>query len=618
MLPKGHAVGSTAFMAKARTPKYKCVALHVNPHHPTQPSIHHHSIAFSASPPIRQHHSPNPTRQQENPVPNTIPATSPSKDSSVSALTSPSSPTRKYAKWESPTDNHVYQNRKRLCASLQKELDKTKRILRETRSQLKSKEKIIKELCDLPSGLSSSQIRATVKAIQETANNGFSGDSNGDEKEEQSPLQLAYEIYRCRYPRRRTKRFAHDLMKDVVSVMSSETKHAELVQFRNVMRHEVSKYYGKQILTSRKILRLLDVEGGGFLFSFHAINLLRQLDIRSTGQKKSSSSFPSRSSLSRFQQKMNCLSQSLFPIKFMDDREGFTVDLSTLFPPLLLIFGLLEKARRGERVEIVLSGDGAQLTNRTAAGHVTVFIKIVDRDAVNPITGECLLFHEDGGEAQSRDFVFPIFCMIGKDDDQNMLNFVRPVYDQLQRVCAEFPMNSDVSPIEGGPFLIRYGADMKWLWACVRCGGGCKSRTMFCCYCPALKDNAWIAREDRCSSCADNEERVNKPCYHTERCIEGVAELLENEKTNMQEELGPDCDEEFLEKARRKSRICLPTPQQADGGRTDKYCVDFDYTDSPFEVRVAFGDRVTAELRKRGLSRNGGLRDKVRELWFNM
>lgn len=42
----------------------------------------------------------------------------------------------------------------------------------------------------------------------------------------------------------------------------------------------------------------------------------------------------------------------------MNDKEGFYFDLEKLLLLLLLIYGLNEKAKRGERVEMVLSGDG--------------------------------------------------------------------------------------------------------------------------------------------------------------------------------------------------------------------------------------------------------------------
>lgn len=236
--------------------------------------------------------------------------------------------------------------------------------------------------------------------------------------------------------------------------------------------------------------------------------------------------------------------------------------------------------------------------------HLTVFLKIVDRDTVDPTMGDPLRLHEEEGKAQSRDLVFPIFCMISKDNEETILEHISPVYQELEKVCAKYPMNDGVAPLPGGPFLLRYGADMKWLWQCLRRGGGCKNVKAFCSFCRAHHDTAIVPNSTKCSNCcegiaAGGEEAVLEYCYHIERDMEEDVEGVQDKINEILQSIGGDYVDDLERDLGGSNRLCLPAEPQADGGVSDPNCVNYDLRRASFGDNIIFGGRLQSEIAAR-------------------
>lgn len=142
------------------------------------------------------------------------------------------------------------------------------------------------------------------------------------------------------------------------------------------LRDECRRLYKRDVLSPPQVLRLLDIEGSGFLASFTAVALLGELDKDDSCPIWNRSFMPSKSSLSRCSQKINQLGEALFPLLTPDTGEGFSMHLDVFLPNFLKMFGLWEKATNGTGtvIEFCMAGDGAQLNDN--ATHCTVFIKV--------------------------------------------------------------------------------------------------------------------------------------------------------------------------------------------------------------------------------------------------
>jgi hypothetical protein len=91
--------------------------------------------------------------------------------------------------------------------------------------------------------------------------------------------------------------------------------------------------------------------------------------------------------------------------------DGVHFDVEQLFHYLVTLFGLAEKVKRGT-VEFAITCDGAPFDDLT--GHLMIGFKIVDKDAVCPISGKTI-FHELGN-MQADTWCFPILMILPKDD----------------------------------------------------------------------------------------------------------------------------------------------------------------------------------------------------------
>lgn len=160
-------------------------------------------------------------------------------------------------------------------------------------------------------------------------------------------------------------------------------------------------------------------------------------------------------------------------------------------------------------------------------------------------------------------------------------------------------MNEGVAPVMGGPFLLRYGADMKWLWTCLRCGGGCKNVLDFCSFCHAHRDTAWVPRDEKCAFCLAVIGEDEKRCYHTERSLEDKVDDLIAEIAGLLDKIGGNYITDLDDKLGAENRIQLPDSHELGDGVDNPLCVNYDYNSSDYGSRIAFGALLQTEIATR-------------------
>lgn len=190
----------------------------------------------------------------------------------------------------------------------------------------------------------------------------------------------------------------------------------------------------------------------------------------------------------------SCLTYSCFI-------SGYSFLMSEFIPNLLRAYGLdlSEEETEDEPVVLVLSGDGAVLTPH--ASHCTVHVKVADARAIDPFTGDPLYLHEEHGQVQSRELVFPVYSRMGKDSTGVVQTDISEFYDEVRAATASLP---------GTKVKLVYTGDMKWLWACLASGGGCKNKTHFCYCCDIKKNDQHRPAPTKCDRCLQR----NLECYH--------------------------------------------------------------------------------------------------------
>jgi hypothetical protein len=136
--------------------------------------------------------------------------------------------------------------------------------------------------------------------------------------------------------------------------------------------------------------------------------------------------------------------------------------------------------------------DGAQLTRHI--GHIMAGLKVRDRAARDPITGNPLL-------AQSRDLVFPLelhLCKETKDTTQEFGEFFDYFLNKAE--YQEHKLNSHVE------------SDMKVQWVGLLGGGAAKILKHPCFHCGICSDDLHICNATRCTRwCSQHSDLPNPP-----------------------------------------------------------------------------------------------------------
>jgi len=294
------------------------------------------------------------------------------------------------------------------------------------------------------------------------------------------------------------------------------------------------------------------------------------------------------------------MAMPLFPYDIMDDGEGFSFDLEVVLPNLFRIFGVYNKSvsNNGEPVEITLSGDGAKLT---ADNHCTVHIKMTDKDALDPKTGNRLCLHEEEGNAQTRDLLFPLMGFIGSDAKENVIKYVKPFYERLLATIRKLNMS----------VLIRFTGDLKWHWTCTCKGGGCKTKNLFCPHCATRSDDVQYESEVPCDKCKEE----GLACYHVEKLDLSRQEDLRKEYNDLMRKMNCPTGQISGQRQSRWLRVpFLPTNEQIAGCRENIECIDFQTSGATLADINRFGDNVRQSLVSRNMPVRGNLNTQRNQL----
>jgi hypothetical protein len=153
-----------------------------------------------------------------------------------------------------------------------------------------------------------------------------------------------------------------------------------------------------------------------------------------------------------------------FKMKHVD---GVKFDTIQCFCYLLHHFGLYYKANHTS-VESVITVDGPQMDHHCA--HMTIGFKIVNKDAIYPISGNN--FFSELDNMQSCNWCFPIMMLIAKYNKDAYGKYRRDIFKLCDRLRTE-------GLDEWKAFKIDYPQDMTLLQLYLMRGGAEKSKHLF-------------------------------------------------------------------------------------------------------------------------------------------
>ena len=192
--------------------------------------------------------------------------------------------------------------------------------------------------------------------------------------------------------------------------------------------------------------------------------------------------------------------------------KGFEFDVAKVTRTLFEAFGLMDIAKQ-RPVELVLTSDGAQLTNTIS--HVAAGLKFNDMALCHPITKCPLLLHEPGSLVQSRNLCFPLRIAIAKDSKKTLDGF-RPLY-------LKFSSGEIARELQCLAFKLSFSGDMKLQWTALDAGGAAKVKEIFCFACSCRSSTLHVPRDKTvCDVCKDKEQEQDNNndmaathyCYH--------------------------------------------------------------------------------------------------------
>ena len=175
-------------------------------------------------------------------------------------------------------------------------------------------------------------------------------------------------------------------------------------------------------------------------------------------------------------------------------------------------------------VELNLAIDGAQLSKRV--NHVTCGIKVIDKAAVSPFTGQPIFASANEATLQSRHLCFPLM-IITKRETKEIYPVFKGVFDRIDRYGNE----REVQSLLGDgvkPLKVAMNGDMSAHWKLLGVGGAAKRDKRPCHCCAIQSEDLHLQNPDLCNRwCMQlHSERPGWKCYHQKMFTdESIAEM---------------------------------------------------------------------------------------------
>ena len=213
-------------------------------------------------------------------------------------------------------------------------------------------------------------------------------------------------------------------------------------------------------------------------------------------------------------QQLESYGKELLP--FILTANSVKFDVSRAIQFLLEKHGLWGHVLNDEHVLLAATVDGGDLAWNIT--QVSAGIKMIDRRAINPVSGSLLFGNSGHNKIQSRFNCYPLHVVIAKDNKElyktHLANFFRDV--------------NMVEQAHPNGLSVAQGADMCSLHKTLGVGGGMKVKKYACYCCNVHRDDLCKPLDSPCEDCV----RLGRtdPCYHHTMSDEALIERLREER----------------------------------------------------------------------------------------
>jgi hypothetical protein len=202
---------------------------------------------------------------------------------------------------------------------------------------------------------------------------------------------------------------------------------------------------------------------------------------------------------------------------------------------------------------------------------------------------------------QSRNLVFPVFQIIGKETKDN-LEILAEVFDFI------LSLEHDATGIDPDflPFETHVSYDMSASWKVTGLGDGACGNVQFCTCCPVRSSRMHLHQVCPCSRCV---ELYFRQCYHHAFVDPSTMDVYTDHKDELEADLKKNVD---LETILAHSTIANSDPLVATEGFMNPHSIDFMLDEDDDNEGAYFDDLLSTELGLRQLD-VGGDRDEMKE-----
>jgi hypothetical protein len=366
----------------------------------------------------------------------------------------------------------------------------------------------------------------------------------------------------------------------------------------------------KTIFTPYNILREMDARGG--VLSYEGLEIVRFVETKGVRYYRGSL-IPCSADMKRAAAVVEYWAKDRLPyeVKQLDcggELVAFTPD--NVLEVAVHALGLAKDAPT-RSLHISRCADGASLTKHI--GHVLYGVKGNDKGARDPVTSIHSMGNTDEQVLQSRNFVFPLVMVIGKENKHLVNNYLKDYFDDTE-ACGTIRL-----PAKHGwkPMTMPINSDMSFTWKGLGRGGAAKVCLKPCQCCSILSEDLATKNFESCNWCYTlHGPDSTLPCYHgamlTEDCMASMTEELSHLKETLDGMNGE------LVEIQRASRIRTkedPRFAATAGTGRDNLSIHFDFNEASVKraEKMEYANLIGADLTLRGLDAISGTLSERRE-----
>ena len=369
-------------------------------------------------------------------------------------------------------------------------------------------------------------------------------------------------------------------------------------RMKDVLLEVVGKHLRQTVFTPFRILSEMDRHGG--VLNFEGIELLRRVE--TNGQKHVRTIIPSTSSLQNCAAMVEHYGSIVCPFRMIrnvrDSTEGFYFRAADVMRVILHSGGLMDGEAASRPVNLSQSIDGAMLTKHLS--HTLGGLKF--NDSSNPYK-------------QSRNSVFPIVCVIGRESTSIVRGlFARMIQEIDEAASIVLPQRFAIEPPK-----VSTNCDMSCDWKLSGRGGAAKVCKYPCSKCAIASSDLHLQTRlaSECPICIHlkHTDDENWICRHVDMCTGAHIGLMKEEVEKFKAE-SPKVAEE-IDDIRKKSKIRTdinPSLPADDIALSSSDNIHFDFQKAEVQDRIEFSRNVNSDLQLRGLSLQGPLSERQSRL----